>query len=48
MLSGQPLTLAVTLQMMPAAVWVLAYEARTQTGLDLLALVTLWLVLVPP
>jgi hypothetical protein len=25
-----------------------AYEARTQTGLDLLALVTLWLVLVPP
>lgn len=25
-----------------------AYEARTQTGLDLLALVTLWLVVVPP
>jgi hypothetical protein len=25
-----------------------AYEAKTQTGLDLLALVTLWLVLVPP
>jgi voltage-gated potassium channel len=25
-----------------------AYEARTQTGLDLLALVTLWIVLVPP